>query len=403
MSDIESIGISLVLENGVAEGLRRLERDLALFDRETEQRAAKMQSLAQAHLPRFAAAPTTQIHSTAAMASPRVVIAKPIEASAAEKPVAWLPQAIPRIQQAPLPRLTPSVQRPGQLQPRERGRDKKPAPAVSVPAPPTPKANLEQARPAPKAVAVTPPAKANTSPTLAIGAVDKATKPRIAITTSPRPTPPKMPPADHPPRIPAVARRVTAAAPPPPQLQAPAALKCPETPNKPRPSGAPSVTVSLSSNEADRPIPPAPSRVAITSPAMTRPERPRPAAPTQAVTTPMPKPLATPVVSTAPPPPATAPGSVSPAHPVLPQVLNRTGPPPPAPYSANPIPASRDMAPSAPSPAPDNSPLQGELSIDGAQIGRWLAETVARQAARPPTAARRFNSRMMPNWPGYTN
>jgi len=403
VSDIESIGISLVLENGVAEGLRRLERDLALFDRETERRAAKMQSLAQAHLPRFAAAPTTQIHATTAMASPRVVTAKPSAAPPAEKPDTWLPQPIPRIQQAPLPRLTPSVQRPGQLQPRERGRDKKPAPAASVSARLAAKPKLEPARSAPKAVALAPSAVVNTPPTLAKGAVEKSSKPRAAITTSLNTTSPKMSPAEPPLRVSTAPKRMTAAPPPPPPLQVPVARAAPETPIKPRPSGAPSVTISLSSSETDRPIPLAPSRVAITSPAMPRPERPGPGAPTQALTTPTPMPQATSAASTAPPPPAMAPGSAWPAHPVLPQVLNRTGPAPPEPYSANPIPVSRDMAPSAPSPAPDNIQLQGELSIDGAQIGRWLAETVARQAARPPTAARRFNSRMMPNWPGYTN
>jgi hypothetical protein len=46
--------------------------------------------------------------------------------------------------------------------------------------------------------------------------------------------------------------------------------------------------------------------------------------------------------------------------------------------------------------------LQGDLLIDGAQIGRWLAGSMAREAARPPSAARRFNSRMMPTWPGMS-
>jgi hypothetical protein len=46
--------------------------------------------------------------------------------------------------------------------------------------------------------------------------------------------------------------------------------------------------------------------------------------------------------------------------------------------------------------------IQGDLLIDGAQIGRWLGETMAREAARPPAAARRFNSRMMPAWPGMS-
>ena len=50
MTEIETIGISLVLDNGVAEGMRRLHRDLAMFDRAVGQRAADLQRLAQRHL-----------------------------------------------------------------------------------------------------------------------------------------------------------------------------------------------------------------------------------------------------------------------------------------------------------------------------------------------------------------
>ncbi|MCB8874770.1 hypothetical protein [Acidisoma silvae] len=50
--------------------------------------------------------------------------------------------------------------------------------------------------------------------------------------------------------------------------------------------------------------------------------------------------------------------------------------------------------------APQTASLQGDLVIDGAQMGRWLADAMGRQAARPPTSARRFNSRMAPIWPG---
>ena len=50
MSEIESIGIALVLDNGVAEGLRRISRDMAVFNHQTELTAARMSRIAQLHL-----------------------------------------------------------------------------------------------------------------------------------------------------------------------------------------------------------------------------------------------------------------------------------------------------------------------------------------------------------------
>jgi hypothetical protein len=38
--------------------------------------------------------------------------------------------------------------------------------------------------------------------------------------------------------------------------------------------------------------------------------------------------------------------------------------------------------------------------FDGAQLGRWISGAMAKEAARPPTAARGFNTRMTPAWPG---
>jgi hypothetical protein len=40
------------------------------------------------------------------------------------------------------------------------------------------------------------------------------------------------------------------------------------------------------------------------------------------------------------------------------------------------------------------------MMLDGIRVGQWISSTMAREAARPPTAARGFNTRMTPAWPG---
>lgn len=405
MSDIESIGISLVLENGVAEGLRRLERDLALFDRATEQRAAKMQSLALAHLPRFAEAPTSSANATAAAAPLPPVTAQPVETPATDKHTAWLPPPIPRIQQAPSSRLTPSVPRPAELRPRDVGHGKEPAPASPVPATRfAAKPKPDQPKPVAQAVTSAPSAKVRNPQTSAKAADAKAAKAKIAITTSPRATPPRKSQPDAAIRAAAAPKPVTAVAPPSPPPLTPVADRVPVPPIRPRAPNTPSITVSLSSQPPDRPAPP-PSRVSAIDPVLPTPQRPRPAEPALALATPLAQPLLTaPLASTTVTPLAPTPAATSPPPPpIIPPACSRAAPKIPAPRPVDLTPASRDLAPSAASSSTDIMPLQGALSIDGAQIGRWLAETVARQAARPPTSARRFNSRMMPNWPGYTN
>jgi hypothetical protein len=45
--------------------------------------------------------------------------------------------------------------------------------------------------------------------------------------------------------------------------------------------------------------------------------------------------------------------------------------------------------------------VEGDVLLDGAQVGRWISTAMAREAGRPPTAARGFNTRMTPAWPGF--
>jgi hypothetical protein len=44
--------------------------------------------------------------------------------------------------------------------------------------------------------------------------------------------------------------------------------------------------------------------------------------------------------------------------------------------------------------------IEGDIMLDGVPVGRWIASAMAKEAARPPTAARGFNTRMTPAWPG---
>jgi hypothetical protein len=44
--------------------------------------------------------------------------------------------------------------------------------------------------------------------------------------------------------------------------------------------------------------------------------------------------------------------------------------------------------------------VHGNVMLDGVHVGRWVSGAMAKEAARPPTAARGFNTRMTPGWPG---
>jgi hypothetical protein len=44
--------------------------------------------------------------------------------------------------------------------------------------------------------------------------------------------------------------------------------------------------------------------------------------------------------------------------------------------------------------------VSGNFMFNGMQMGRWVSGAMAKEAARPPTTARGFNTRMTPAWPG---
>jgi hypothetical protein len=44
--------------------------------------------------------------------------------------------------------------------------------------------------------------------------------------------------------------------------------------------------------------------------------------------------------------------------------------------------------------------LQGDVILDGARVGRWMASTLARQAARPPAGPTGPDPRQTPLWSG---
>jgi len=43
---------------------------------------------------------------------------------------------------------------------------------------------------------------------------------------------------------------------------------------------------------------------------------------------------------------------------------------------------------------------QGDVFLDGARVGRWMADTLTREAARPSAGSTPFDPRMGPSWPG---
>jgi hypothetical protein len=80
------------------------------------------------------------------------------------------------------------------------------------------------------------------------------------------------------------------------------------------------------------------------------------------------------------------------AEPVLPAV------------QAAPRPASAPAAlatPAAPvAAAASSGPVQGDVFLDGARVGRWMSDRLAREADRPQAGMTGFDPRLGPAWPG---
>ncbi len=488
MSDeLESIGISIVLDDGIAEGMRRISRDMSLFSRQTDQTAAQMSRIARLHLGTYIP-PEPVRQSPPATAA---VIA-PMPQKAPSVPAIEAPQAprlsMPKLAPEPAPSVSVQIKR-----------EQTPSPAMSaVPSPPPVQPPVSVQQPAlPPAPPVQPAAPMERRATAGqqvppqpspapfvrpapVGPVPSGQQ----VSPQPRPlsevqevspqarsvlaVPPVPPPPDLPPvAVSSPLARITAVVPPltpgtkPPadsQLKLAAkpsikvALSNPSSPVQPLArlvpvrAAAPETpllrTKSAPSPSAESP-PTAGSSSARKTPVSSAQAR-ETTRPRSTTTPPMAKTASTAVVYQRPPKVGPAMPSAAPSRSAGPApavastrepiteagkatVPDRVTPPPrlptapdgvrnvvshvpssapPASASLNPQPPSATTATAATTQAPAPSThaqmanVQGDVMLDGAQVGRWLSGAMAREAGRPPTAARSFNTRMAPAWPG---
>jgi hypothetical protein len=457
--ELDSISISLVLDDRIAEGMRRIGQDMALFNRRTEVTAAQMSRIAQLHLgnylppeparPTPVAEPAPALAPRKAAASPAAEVtqapqvqpparripapvAAPLAAGEREPPAAIsVPYAGPaRASPSPAtPQVSPPpattarpVARPAPepqrvhaasraepvvrtLQPepqaepvlREVSRTSSEAPAVATPSRPSPVAAAPPPAPAPLAA---PAAKPLTPPKI-----------QVALSTSsaqaPGPHGPARTAEAETGRTPMTAQASSDA----PRLPPPHTVTRQSTPILPAPAKRASAAPASTPNPAPPLTPPAALNVIVTG---RRPEAETTAPPTFAARPAAPLPQVAPQPAPAagqsllPPPGRAAPPSGGAR---LPDRSRSITPPvpalPTAPSAAPPVPApgraAADTAATRPSPAPAPAPLavvHGDVLLDGAQLGRWISGNLARDAARPPTTARGFNTRVSPAWPG---
>lgn len=62
------------------------------------------------------------------------------------------------------------------------------------------------------------------------------------------------------------------------------------------------------------------------------------------------------------------------------------------------LPLQHSVAPQ--STAAPQSPIGGDVFLDGGRLGHWLASTLAREAGRPPSGSTSFDPRLGISWPG---
>ena len=93
-----------------------------------------------------------------------------------------------------------------------------------------------------------------------------------------------------------------------------------------------------------------------------------------------------------------APASPRPAAPLTP------APHPIAPTLTVPLaPSPHPITLSAPAQNHPQSPPHGEIILDGARLGRWISDRLARAVDRPPSGATSFDPRITPNYAGAPN
>jgi hypothetical protein len=62
--------------------------------------------------------------------------------------------------------------------------------------------------------------------------------------------------------------------------------------------------------------------------------------------------------------------------------------------------AARPAALGAPRGAERSGPIQGDVFLDGARVGRWMEDALSRRAGRPPSGPTGFDPRRGAAWPG---
>jgi hypothetical protein len=427
--ELESIGISIVLEDGVAEGMRRISRDMALFSRQTELTAAQMSRVARLHLGAYLppqperprrAAPVTipaprnaqTIPATEAPRAPRQDAPASAPATAAAHPgpvkrnsdsaaVALRPSAVASSTTTAVPRAIAVLQ---QAAPPQHSMPAAPPVPTQPRAKPVP---VSPGRPSPASIAQ-PAAPVATRPTRPLD--QPSVRPRIQVALS-SPVSPAAPLARP---IASPAAETAAAKTTPLHGPSPAPL-----PPDARPSATAVILparVASASSPASTPsaAPPplantAPNLVIVRRPAKAQSSAPsaapaRPTSPAQTVLPPQATGAA--VRDTVPP------ARVTPS-PRVPTTSDRgpsvVPPSPASPAQQSPTRTSHPATPAAPArneqpPAPAQAQMasvEGDVLLDGAQVGRWISTAMAREAGRPPTAARGFNARMTPAWPGF--
>ena len=63
--------------------------------------------------------------------------------------------------------------------------------------------------------------------------------------------------------------------------------------------------------------------------------------------------------------------------------------------AAAPFPAAPAAPPAQPA---SDRPTGGDVYLDGALVGRWLADHLARESTRPPAGPTGFDTRLTPPW-----
>lgn len=357
MEDAYVIGIRLALENGVSAGVATIRDDLIKLDRAIAASTANLRQLqAVASGTTTAALGQTQPPRPPDQKQPITAeVLPPPAPSPAPRQIAdtppQAPAAIAAPEKAALPQRVQAMHEPAEAAPRST-ETLQPATATS-PRPAAPP--LENHLASPQLITIS---SQNAAP---------QTERAAALPSAPPMRPTSVPP-------PQPARQTSA--PDASRSQAPAA------PRPPPPAMLPILVSAPTPRETSADIPPT----------RTNPARETPSAP-----------------SPSPGTPASARNPSTPAAPRAPTapfitVAARTAPvktiAAPMPWPAQ-IAPSAALPPAAPKSASSSSgPTSGDVYLDGARLGHWMASNLARSAGRPPSGTTGFDPRLGVTWPG---